>query len=269
MVAVMDFPRQPLHTEIKARHRWSMLGSLILHGLVVAVAFVLVHHRISLLPDEAISISVIFEAPAAIQVPAPQVLAEDLLPEKIMPDPVPQTSLVPTPLPLAENSLVSPLPVEAELSKPSIVPALPTVPTHSPLPVPPRPVPRRQVPIAPSQAISKPSATPAPSAALATPAIPSVVVAARPVSGVDGHCQPDYPLSALRRGQQGLVVVRVTISPQGQVVTANLAQSSGTPALDNAALAKVVHDCRFVPASRDGLPVEGVALQPMKFEIQG
>ena len=92
---------------------------------------------------------------------------------------------------------------------------------------------------------------------------------ARPSGGVAGNCQPVFPPAAVRRREQGLVVVRVVVSPDGRAVSASIAQSSGAETLDEAALAKVLRDCRFIPATRNGAPAEGTALQPMNFRIQG
>lgn len=78
---------------------------------------------------------------------------------------------------------------------------------------------------------------------------------------------PDYPAAALRRGEQGLAVVRVTVGADGRATTAIVAQSSGHALLDSAAVAKVLRDCRFVPARRNDEPVAGEALQPMNFRM--
>lgn len=130
---------------------------------------------------------------------------------------------------------------------------------------PPKPVqPAHAAPVQPAPA------TQAPQIQTATSAISSQAVAtvdAHPVGGVAGNCQPEYPAVSLRRNEQGVATVRVTVSAEGRAVAAEIAQSSGHSALDAAALAKVLRDCRFVPASRGGVPVEGVALQPMSFRI--
>lgn len=48
--------------------------------------------------------------------------------------------------------------------------------------------------------------------------------------------EPSYPPTALRRGKQGLVIVRVMVASSGRVVSANLISSSGDSSLDAAAL---------------------------------
>jgi TonB family protein len=47
----------------------------------------------------------------------------------------------------------------------------------------------------------------------------------------------DYPADAARRGDQGMVTLALSIGPQGEVTAAQLARSSGSTELDEAALA--------------------------------
>lgn len=233
-----------------------MLGSLVIHTVVVTVAFILVrHHALGVADKTVVVVSMSFEAPAETTPPAVVQQPENILPNA--PSPAPD---IPKSFPPDQVAAIPPLatePVPPPLLKtPSLAAVLP-------------PLSRRPAPAAHTQTDHKPISPTVPQAALPLTLMPHVLVPAQPVAGLDGRCQPEYPMSALRRGQQGLVIVRVTVSAQGQVMAASLAQSSGTPALDNAALAKVMHDCRFLPARRDGLPIEGFALQPMKFEIEG
>lgn len=79
--------------------------------------------------------------------------------------------------------------------------------------------------------------------------------------------KPDYPPVSLRRREQGDVVVRVTVGTDGLPQSAVVVQSSGHPLLDEAALAKLRRDWRFVPATRDGAAVIGEALVPFSFRI--
>ncbi len=95
-----------------------------------------------------------------------------------------------------------------------------------------------------------------------------ITVAARPVGGVAGNCQPDYPPAARRREEQGLALIHVTVSAGGRAVAASLVQSSGHALLDSAALAKVMRDCRFLPATRNGVPIEGDTLQGIEFHLE-
>lgn len=47
---------------------------------------------------------------------------------------------------------------------------------------------------------------------------------------------PPYPIAALERGEQGKVVLLVTVSPRGVLNSVKIAESSGYPSLDEAAL---------------------------------
>ncbi len=94
------------------------------------------------------------------------------------------------------------------------------------------------------------------------------MIAARPVAGIEGDCTPDYPPMARMRGQSGRTMILATVSPEGRAVAARVTSSSGHKLLDSAALAQVLGRCRFVPASINGVPVQGNALVPVDFTLQ-
>jgi protein TonB len=77
---------------------------------------------------------------------------------------------------------------------------------------------------------------------------------------------PAYPESARRRGQQGRVVLEVSVSPEGMPVSVTVAQSSGYPMLD-AAAQNAVERWRFVPATRAGTPIAATAAVPILFRL--
>jgi protein TonB len=77
---------------------------------------------------------------------------------------------------------------------------------------------------------------------------------------------PAYPELARRRGEQGRVVVRVSVSADGMPTDASVARSSGYPSLDSAALA-AVRRWRFVPATLGGRAIPAVAEVPIRFRI--
>lgn len=58
--------------------------------------------------------------------------------------------------------------------------------------------------------------------------------------------QPNYPLSAFRRGRGGIAQVAAEVAPDGSVLSTELLTSSGTESLDNAAL-HAVKRWRFEP----------------------
>ena len=85
-------------------------------------------------------------------------------------------------------------------------------------------------------------------------------VATNPVSPVE------YPPALFEQGVEGRVLLRLYVDSGGRVVpdSTRLAESSGYPALDSAALAGAA-GLRFSPALRGGRPVAGPFLQPIQF----
>ena len=75
-----------------------------------------------------------------------------------------------------------------------------------------------------------------------------------------------YPTAVLRAGIEGTVIVRMYADEHGAVLrdSTRIAESSGYPALDSAAIA-AAPKLRFAPARRDGKPVAGPFLQPFQF----
>lgn len=64
--------------------------------------------------------------------------------------------------------------------------------------------------------------------------------------------RPDYPASAARAGEQGTVALSLLIGVDGRVSEARVQRSSGSKALDRAAVA-ALSLCKFKPATRDGV----------------
>jgi periplasmic protein TonB len=92
------------------------------------------------------------------------------------------------------------------------------------------------------------------------------IIPPTPLSGMETNHAPNYPAGALRRGEQGSVLLRVTVSTEGRPLEVSLARSSGHQALDEAALS-ALHHWRFNPATRGGLPVLAVAEVPVRFRL--
>lgn len=82
-----------------------------------------------------------------------------------------------------------------------------------------------------------------------------------------GNSQPHYPLVARKRGYQGQAIIRVELSPTGEVTTARVAESSGYAMLDTAAR-DAVRNWQFAPATRDGRPVAGQIDVPIEFRLR-
>ena len=77
-----------------------------------------------------------------------------------------------------------------------------------------------------------------------------------------GNPQPRYPALARRRGQEGQVLLRLSVNAAGQVETISIARSSGHDLLDQEAQRTVMR-WRF-PSSAAG----GMVTQPISFRLQ-
>ncbi|MDR1190548.1 MAG: energy transducer TonB [Verrucomicrobiales bacterium] len=78
---------------------------------------------------------------------------------------------------------------------------------------------------------------------------------------------PVYPTTARERGQEGRVVLSVTVSAAGVVGDARVKKSSGHALLDEAALA-AVKKWQFKPATRRGRPIEETIEQSVVFSLK-
>jgi len=78
--------------------------------------------------------------------------------------------------------------------------------------------------------------------------------------GVDSSCDlramihPAYPIGAVRRGEEGTVVLRITVGENGRAVDVAVEKTSGYPALDRSAV-RAVERADFV--SPDGTDSQG------------
>ena len=75
-----------------------------------------------------------------------------------------------------------------------------------------------------------------------------------------------YPPALLEQGIEGRVLLRLYVDAQGRLMadSTRVAESSGYPALDSAALTGA-RELRFSPALRNGRPVAAPFLQPVHF----
>jgi TonB family protein len=81
---------------------------------------------------------------------------------------------------------------------------------------------------------------------------------------LNGNVLPRYPEQARRLGWQGRVLLRIWINEQGSVTRIKVEESSGYSLLD-AAAATSVRTWRVQPAQRNGQPVAGSWLLPIRF----
>lgn len=115
-----------------------------------------------------------------------------------------------------------------------------------------------------------------PAVAVAAPAVSSASLAAvsRPALApaflppqFRVRVEPTYPERARRAGVEGRVTVRLRISAAGEVLSADLAASSGSASLDAAALS-AAQASRFTPAQAEAGAVPSDATATYRFELK-
>lgn len=97
------------------------------------------------------------------------------------------------------------------------------------------------------------------------PAAPATQVEEPPVA-INPVSPVRYPQALLDQGIEGQVLLRLFVDSSGKVIpdSTRIAESSGYPALDSAALAGSP-ELRFSPALQQGRPVAAPFLQPVQF----
>lgn len=95
-------------------------------------------------------------------------------------------------------------------------------------------------------------------------AVPSLAASARP----EKRLLPEYPPAAIRREEQGRVLVRLRVLASGAVAGLQLLSSSGHASLDEAAM-NYLSTARFVPArDASGSPVDSLVAVPIDFVLE-
>ncbi|MEM8589738.1 MAG: TonB family protein [Pseudomonadota bacterium] len=135
-------------------------------------------------------------------------------------------------------------------------------PPEPPAPAPPAPQPTAQNP---------PATAPGPSAdqpSDSQPATPSVMAVQPALYTGPGLANPgpEYPRSARRRGDEGTVVLRVTVSATGLPQQIQIRSSSGFQTLDQAAI-EAVEGWRFIAARRGDIAVAATIDVPIAFRL--
>ncbi|QWA11324.1 energy transducer TonB [Sodalis ligni] len=231
-------------------------------------------------------------SPPRLLTPALQPVMEiSLAPEPAAPaPPIPAPPIkVPPPvlardIPEAPPPVKEPAPLPAEPKAPPVTEPEPPSPVQQvaqPKPVEvgktaAKPVKRLHKP-APQKTAPAPPAPPAPVKESATAAAsrvpdqtPRVPAVTQPVfdAAYLNNPPPDYPRLARRAHQQGTVMLNVLVTVGGGAGEVNIAQSSGSDALDDAAR-QAVKRWRFIPAKRGGEPVAGWVRVPVVFRLDG
>ena len=79
---------------------------------------------------------------------------------------------------------------------------------------------------------------------------------------------PEYPRQARMSGQEGTVILRVKVDPQGVPSEVRVSTSSGFASLDDSAETTVRRKWRFKPAAQAGRPIAADVLIPIRFAIK-
>jgi periplasmic protein TonB len=115
----------------------------------------------------------------------------------------------------------------------------------------------------PAKTLSTPSPTQQPQAASVPAAKTDVSIPARYAAG---NQKPRYPQLSRAYGEQGTVVLRVLVQPDGRAGAVEIKTSSGYPLLDEAAQT-AVQEWRFNPATVDGKPIARWSPVPIQFKL--
>lgn len=165
-------------------------------------------------------------------------------------------------VPLQKREPIEPPPPERVDIRPHPVRSMPTVP--QPPSRAPAPVEAQVVDTLPGDiAISPPervaSDTASSLASIAPPAAAQLQALRSP--------PPAYPGEALRAGITGIVELEILVGVDGRPVDVRVVRSSGHRMLDQAALRTVRTKWTFVPAMRDGQPVQALGRVPVEFRM--
>lgn len=163
------------------------------------------------------------------------------------------------------------LPAREELPQAKPLPMAKPQPVAKPTPAPKTPAPKLETtsseapaPVAPVAPVAPPSppAPPAPAA----PAAPSVSQARFDTDYLRNPAPP-YPALSRRMGEEGKVILRVSVNPQGSAESVEIRTSSGSSRLDESAL-KTVANWKFIPAKRGDTAIQSWVLVPIIFKLE-
>jgi protein TonB len=111
-----------------------------------------------------------------------------------------------------------------------------------------------------------PPAAPAPPAPMAAPAAPVATAQASSDPVPIGKPSAPYPVDALRNGDEGTVLLRITVGADGVPYGIALARSSRSRSRDRAAMS-AVRNWRCRPAMRNGQPVPATVQIPVSYRL--
>jgi periplasmic protein TonB len=167
-------------------------------------------------------------------------------------------------MPLIVDLLQPPAEIKQPVAKP--LPMVKPQPVRQPIPKTPTPVieaTRSEQPAVAAPLASPPDIKPAP------PAPP----AAEPVSQARFDADylknpaPPYPPLSRKIGEEGKVILRVSVNPQGSADSVEIKTSSGSQRLDESAQ-RTVRNWKFIPAKRGDTAVQSWVLVPIIFKLE-
>lgn len=138
---------------------------------------------------------------------------------------------------------------------------------RKPVPVPKEPAPVLETTASEAPAEDAPLAPPQ----IAEPAPPAPAAAAISQARFDAdylrNPPPPYPPLSRRMGEEGKVILRVSVNAQGTADSVEVRTSSGSSRLDDSAL-RTVRTWRFIPAKRGDVAVHSFVLVPIIFKLE-
>lgn len=156
-------------------------------------------------------------------------------------------------------------------------PAMPQKPTEQQTPRREKSVSQpRPVLAMPAQQANAPAAFTVPEPLVASPATPpappssapqiTTITSARFDAAYLHNPHPEYPPLSRRLGEEGKVLLKVRVTPEGRPAAVDLEKSSNFDRLDEAARQAVAR-WRFIPAKRGDEPIEASVIVPIVFRL--
>ncbi len=252
---------------------------------------------VSLLPQSQAVEGATKSMPQPVQNLREKLLTQEIEPEPIFrrapepviprqPDPVVAREPAPAPVPEPEPAL------RQELTEPDPADRI-VVPLPAPVPAAQKPLEPQAPPIAPARAVTEVSVAPVVQPPTVTeiaaaPAIvqPRPVASAPPAKQADNAAEelvmtqqmltaaylrnpkPSYPNLSRRLNEQGIVLLRVFVTTDGDARHVELKESSGYPRLDRAAL-DAVQTWKFAPARKGEQVMAAWVVVPIRFSLKG
>ena len=247
----IEFPMENRIKKIPAKHPFLLIDYLLIFTVILGLHAAIIYFLSTTVTTPP---QIIAAQAQPVEITLTAVQPEPIVPPVVSePPPVPETEPEPEPAPQPVDELA----------------AIPEKPAIKPLPETKKTLPRRAPPAVPkptkpAQAVASPSEPRIPQTASAT----ANQTVTPPLANANylHNPPPDYPESAIDRGQEGVVLLRVQVSPLGKAVTVQIHKSSGVNALDAAAL-RTVRNWSFVPAKRGNEAISGQVIVPVDFSL--